>query len=99
MAQPSEVETPAPVLCSKCEKNPRADPDSTNPWCKDCKATAHRDYLAGLKKQNAEQAFARGVQADREFLAQQFYRLGTGYFSGQEIGDLMMTTARPKFAD
>ncbi len=89
----------APLMCSKCGDNPRADADSTNPWCKDCKAQAHKMYVANLRKQNAEQSFARGITADREFLAREFRKLGTGNFSGDEIAHILLTCARPAFAD
>ncbi len=92
----SETDTP---LCSKCGKNPRADAESTNPWCKECKTEKHREYVAGLKKQNAEQSFARGITADREFLAREFARLGTSNFRGDEIAHIILTCHRPAFAD
>ncbi len=99
MAQSAEVSTPAPPMCSKCGKNPPAVPGSTNPWCKECKSDAHKEYVAGLKKQNAEQSFARGITADREFLAREFARLGTSNFRGDEIAHIILTCARPAFAD
>lgn len=87
------------VMCSKCGERPRADATSTNPWCLECKAEYQREYVAKLKKQNAEQAFARGVAGMKKVLAAEFDRLGSGSFDGYEIAALIRNAPGPKFDD
>jgi hypothetical protein len=87
------------LMCSKCGKNPRADSSSTSPWCKECRTEYQRNYVAGLKKQNAEQSFARGVAATKRLLAQEFARLASGGFTGFEIANLIMQAPGPKFEE
>lgn len=99
MTENETAPAPAVLMCSKCEKNPRANPDSTNPWCAECKAEKHKEYLAGLKKQNAEQSFARGVAGMRELLGREFDIQGSGCFSGYEIANLIRCARGPQFAD
>lgn len=92
-----DLETKTVLLCSKCEKNPRADADSTNPWCQECKTEYQRTYVAGLKKQTAEQSFARGVAATKRVFVAEFSRLGVGQFTGYEIANLIAHAPGPSF--
>ncbi|HXI42315.1 MAG TPA: hypothetical protein VNH83_20195 [Bryobacteraceae bacterium] len=92
-----ETQTASPLMCSKCEKNPRADQDSSNPWCLACRATYQRDYVKKIKSQTAEQAFARGVAATKALFAGEFSRLGIGQFTGFDVAALIQNAPGPKF--
>ena len=92
-----ESATETPLMCSKCGKNPRADAASTNPWCQDCKTEYQRTYVSGLKKQTAEQSFARGVAATKRIFAAEFSRLGIGQFTGFEVATLIIRAPGPSF--
>ncbi len=84
------------VLCSKCKTNPRADPDSTNPWCNDCKTKYAKEYKEMWVKRNSDQAFARGVEALRKMLYSEFTRLGIGQFTGFDVAHLIRGATAPK---
>ncbi len=92
-----DTATESPLMCSKCEKKPRADRDGTNPWCLDCRAEYQREYSTKIKKQTAEQAFARGVAATKACFAAEFARLGIGQFTGFDAADLIQRAPGPKF--
>lgn len=94
-----ETATETPLMCSKCAKKPRADQNNRNPWCSDCRAEYQRGYVANLKKQTAEQSFARGVSQTKRIFANEFNRLGGGSFTGIEIASLIMQAPGPKFED
>ena len=86
-------------ICSKCNERPRYDESGSNPWCKECRAAYQKEYVAGLHKQNAQQSFARGVKAMREFVASEFDRLGLGQFNGMEAAEYIRGATAPKFED
>ncbi len=82
-------------LCSKCKKNPVAFPDSTNPWCKECKAAAQKKYMESAEGMAEGKGFALGVRAMREQIASAFGGQGSGMFSGYEIHDLVLEAESP----
>lgn len=86
------------LMCSKCKEKPRADQKGTNPWCLDCRAEYQKNYVSSLKKQTAEQSFARGVAAMKRCLAAEFYRCG-GSFAAGEIVHLIMQAPGPSFEE
>ena len=90
-------ETTTELMCSKCGENPQAYPGSTNVWCKECNAEQKREYVAKLRKQNAEQAFARGVTAMRKSIVNQFGRIGASQCTGFDAANWVMTSPAPKF--
>ncbi len=89
--------TASAKMCSKCGKNPTAYPETTNPWCLDCLAEQKREYVAKLKKQNAEQAFARGVAAARTMIIRNFLRMAAGSFTGHQVAELIRGSKSPQF--
>jgi hypothetical protein len=93
-----ETASEAVLMCSKCEERPRADPTGKKPWCLECNAEYQRNYVAGLKKQTAQQSFARGVAAMKRCLAAEFYRCGGNFASG-EIIHLIMQAPGPSFEE
>ena len=60
------------LLCSKCHKNPRADANGTNPWCKECRADYQRAYEAGRAEKLKDTGFAKGAEAMRKALLERF---------------------------
>lgn len=90
-----EAATESTTLCSKCGKNPRAEPNGTNPWCKECRAKYQREYQETKKEMAKGKGFAAGVAAMKECLAEEFDRLGSGMFSGYEVGYLIRQAPGP----
>ncbi len=84
------------VLCSKCELNPRADPDGTNPWCNPCKTKYMKEWTEMRLKRTGDQAFVRGAEAMRRMLVSEFERLGIGQFTGYDVGRLIRGAVAPK---
>ena len=82
-------------LCSKCKKNQVAFPDSSNPWCAECRAEAQKKYLESKDGQTEGKGFARGVSAMRENLIGQFLRFPVGQFSGQDVARLIKGAIAP----
>ncbi len=82
-------------VCSKCKKNPRADADSTNPWCNPCKTEYAKEYQAIKKEMMKQRGFHEGVREMRTLLAGEFGKLGGGSFSGYEIRELIMQAPGP----
>lgn len=85
------------LKCSKCGERPRADQAGSNPWCLECRAEYQREYVAKMKKQTAEQSFARGVAATKRIFITEFMRLGIGQFSGFEVATLINRAPGPGF--
>ncbi len=94
-----EVPVESPKLCSKCKKSPVAFPDSTNPWCADCKAEAQKKYLESKEGQAEGKGYAIGARMMRDFLATQFAGQAFGMFTGYEIHDLIMQAQSPQRTD
>lgn len=90
MADSSET-----LLCSRCGKNPRANPDSENPWCKECKSKYQKEYNETKAKQDAAHHFALGVNAMRERVAAIFERCGSAVFSANEVTAIIRKEPRP----
>lgn len=86
---------PAP-LCSKCGKNPRADADGTNPWCKECRAAYQRDYEDRKMARKESRGFALGVQAMRADLARRFGELGFSSLEAWEVRDAILQAPAPQ---
>ncbi len=90
---------PQVKICSKCKKNPVAFPDSTNPWCAECRAEAHKKYLESKEGQAEGKGFAEGARLMREQLATKFEGQQSGMFSGYEICDLIREARPPVRVD
>jgi hypothetical protein len=82
-------------LCSRCEENPVADPDSKNPWCKECRAEYARGYQKTKLNREMRKGFASGAKRMQDYLALAFHNLGGGQFSGDEISDLILRAPLP----
>lgn len=84
-------------MCTKCAKNPRVDQDdkATNRHCKECKTAATTAWQASKLEQQQGKGFVKGVQAMRDLLAEQFYNLDTGMFTGYEIAALIRQALGP----
>lgn len=99
-SEPQSVDRGDMPICSKCGKNPRADLDGTNPWCKECRAAYHREYEAGRLARKEAKGFALGVQTMRVHLAEQFrQRVSFGSCTGIEAADWILQDAGPKMPD
>lgn len=72
----SNCATPQSPNCTKCGKNPRADADSNNPWCKDCRAEYQRDWDRGKKERERHRGYVEGAAAMREQIVLALARLG-----------------------
>ncbi len=83
-------------LCSKCKQRPRAHPESTNPWCRQCNTEKQVEYQDGLKGMNESRGFAAGCGAMREFMAEHFRTFGSARFSGVEIWDMIRKAGVPR---
>lgn len=90
-------ETTAVQMCSKCEQHPQAYPGSTNFWCLECNAQQKREYVAKLRKQNADQAFARGVSAMRRAVMEGFSKIGASQCTGYDAAGWIATMPAPRF--
>ncbi len=86
------------LMCSKCEKNPRADPDGTNPWCKDCRSKYAAEYREMRDKQTAMQAYVRGVEAMRQAILAEFRRAHPlGMMMAGEVAQYIAGVPGPKW--
>lgn len=92
----TEPQLDSSVLCSKCKLKPRADAESTNPWCNDCKTKYQKEYKELIARRSSERAFIAGVEAMRQTLALEFSRLGKIAFSGREVAFAVVHTPRPQ---
>lgn len=82
------------IICSKCGIN-QATP--THPWCKPCKAKYQREYEKTRSVQNSAQSFARGVDAMRKVLVDEFTRLGPSLMMGTEAAFVCHQAPRPSY--
>jgi len=98
-AAPPGVNTSEVLLCSKCGDNPRADGDSNNPWCKECRAEYQRNYERLRLLKQERHGYAQGISDMRELLAGEFDRLGFAEFSAIEVRDLIRNAPGPKLPD
>lgn len=73
-------------LCSKCGKNPRADQEGTNPWCKECRADYQAAYAAGKAERIKDTGFSKGAEAMRQaMLAEAVKRNPVGMVQAGEV--------------
>lgn len=84
-------------MCSKCGLNPRADANSTNPWCKDCQTKKMREYHATKLQMAQGSGFAQGVEAMRMALANEFGRAGSGVFTGRQACAAISAAPAPRY--
>lgn len=84
------------ALCSKCEENPRADEDSSNPWCKPCRAKYQKEYQADKLTRERAKGFAAGVEAAMKSIAAEFFRGGNAMVSCQEVAAVIEQAPRPQ---
>jgi hypothetical protein len=96
---PSEEPVIATPLCSKCGIRPRVNPTSSNTWCKQCREDSQRDWQEGKLARKQKAGFALGVRKTKELFANEFRRLGSGYFDGYEIARLIEQAPGPSFAE
>ena len=82
-------------ICSKCKKNPAADQDGTNPWCKDCRAAYQREYSASLEDRAERRGLRRGIDAMRDAAAANLKFYGGAHFSGIEAAALVKRMPGP----
>ena len=83
-------------MCSRCGKNPRADADSTNPWCTKCKAEKQKEFVEQKAAQDAAHNYALGVNAMREKIAAIFDRCGSAVFMAHEVAALIRREPAPR---
>ena len=87
-------------FCSKCGVHPRADADSSNPWCLECKAAYQAEYRASLDWRAERRGLIRGIQAMREEIARYFRQWsGARPFMGPEIAQIVEGLPGPTVAE
>src|ERR1700684_213797 len=87
METPNSGDPQLQEQCGQCGQP--LDRNGSPKWCKSCWARYQREYQA-LKGEMAEgKGFARGVAAFRTMLIENFNRLGTGTFAGDEVAALI----------
>lgn len=101
VAEPEESEDERPLktrTCSICstEFETRAE----FPWCKTCRATRQREYMAQRgemdEKRGHAKGYAEGVAAAKQFLAREFQqKVGTAQLSGHEAARLVLACKGP----
>jgi hypothetical protein len=87
------------VLCSKCGENPRADSDSNNPWCKQCRAKYAKEYQENRLQQATAKGFAAGVDAAVQSLAAEFGLHGGAHVTCSEVAQVIQAAPRPQFRE
>lgn len=87
-------------FCSKCGVHPRADVDSSNPWCLECKAAYQAEYRASLDWRAERRGLIRGIQAMREEIARYFRQWsGARPFMGPEVAQIVEGLPGPAIAE
>lgn len=84
----------SPVVCSKCGKE--LDTEGYPKWCRSCRTKYHGSYINMRTARGEQRGFTAGVEETKTILAQEFERLGSGSFSGYEIGKLIRQAPGPK---
>lgn len=84
-------------LCSKCRLNPRADAESSNPWCKPCRAKYAKEYAQTKMMMERAKAFAAGAEAAMQMLAHEFGRHGRVLITAGEIAQAIQASPRPQY--
>lgn len=80
--------------CSKCSAS--LDTTGYPLWCKACRAANKRDYESTKREMTEGKGFAAGVQAMRQYLAENFRRYGSqGAFTGNEIAQTILNVKGP----
>jgi len=95
------AKTKSPDLCSKdgCE-NPRAQPGSTMPWCKEHRAEYLKAYEKTQEWRDERRGIVRGIQAMREEIARYFRQWGGARpFQGPEVASIVEGLPGPAVAD
>ncbi len=92
-----EMEVSPPKLCSKCNKNPRGYPDSSNPWCKQCLAKYKGEYDEAQLARERSKGFQQGVEAFAAQLCMEFGRHGGVTLTCSEIEFAIRRAPRPQF--
>jgi len=85
-------------ICTKCKKNPRKEPNGTNPWCAECRAEYMREYYATLPWRHERRGLLRGLAAMREYVANEFRRHTVRPFLGPEAAAFVMSLPGPPVA-
>ncbi len=83
-------------LCSKCKERPRAHPESTNPWCRQCNTEKQMEYQGTRDEMAQKKAHAEGCTAMREFIAGYFQSLGNAKLSGFEVSMMARKAGLPQ---
>ena len=83
-------------LCSKCKERPRAHPESTNPWCRQCNTEKQLEYQQTRQEMTESHGYADGVAAMRDFMEAYFKQFGNAVFSGFEISTMARKAGLPK---
>lgn len=84
-------------FCSKCGVHPRADADSTNPWCVECKAQYQAEYRAKQDWRAERRGILRGAQAMREQIAVYFRQWSMARpFLGPEVASIVEGLPGPR---
>ena len=75
-------------LCNRCG----GERDTDNPpyWCRKCRAAYQRHYQEIRVEMAESLGFARGAEAMRLNLAEQFEKAGSGMLSGLECARFVM---------
>lgn len=81
-------------FCSRCKGE--LDTTGSPRWCKKCRNDYQQDYQATRKAMTEGKGFAAGVQAMRQYLAENFRRYGSqGAFTGDEIAQTIINVKGP----
>ncbi len=93
--KPEKVETDT-KLCSKCKERPRAHPESTNPWCRQCNTAKQMEYQENREDINKARGYADGCASMRVFIAEYFKQFGNCQFSGFEVSVMTRKAGLPQ---
>jgi len=83
-------------LCSKCKERPRAHPESTNPWCRQCNTEKQVEYQGNVKEMTETRSFAAGCAAMREFMVTYYAQFGNVKLSGFEASMMARKAGLPQ---
>ncbi len=83
-------------LCSKCKERPRAHPESTNPWCRQCNTEKQMEYQGNRQDMMESRGFAAGQSYIRDFLAGYFMQWPNARISGIEISQMIRKAGVPQ---
>ncbi len=93
--KPEKAETEV-KLCSKCKERPRAHPESTNPWCRQCNTEKQVEYQGNRNEMTESRGFAAGQSYMRDIIARYFMQWPSARFSGAEASAMCQKAGLPQ---